>query len=243
MSGGCNAFAVSSWFVLQGEWWKKGHFQLLFDANSNMWCDCLFKLDPGGEDRQGALLCYFEKNSNYEEMRIPLRDITCVCVLHKMSRNHCLAIHTPVRTQQRNPLVIHTGNEKDLNDWVTSLSGAVSRVHNHKGPASPRAIWATTRYGDVFFCETPLVESEVQPAHLFWHQIGGHMDKVESGAAGVVWGISFDGLPFYYTGGYGGGIFAGFESSVLGIHQQEDYEWHYIFENQRWNPLEGYSDR
>lgn len=229
--------------VSQGEWWKKGHFQLLFDANSNMWCHCLFKLDPGGEDRQGALLCYFEKNSNYEEMRIPLHDITCVCVLHKMSRNHCFAIHTPVRTQQRNPLVIHTGNEKDLNDWVTSLSGAVSRVHNRKGPASPRAIWATTRYGDVFFCETPLVESEVQPAHLFWHQIGGHMDKVESGAAGVVWGISFDGLPFYYTGGYGGGIFAGFESSVLGIHQQEDYEWHYIFENQRWNPLEGYSDR
>ena len=47
----------------------------------------------------------------------------------------------------------------------------------------------------------------------------------------------------HYSGGYGGGIFSGFDSSVSGIHQQEDYDCHYIYENQRWNPLEGYSDR
>lgn len=229
--------------ISQGEWCKKSRFQMLFDANSNLWYECVVKLDQGAEDREGALLCYYEKNSVYEEMRIPLCDITCVCIVHKMSRNHCFAVHTPVRTQERNPLVIHTGSEKDLNDWVTSLSGAVSRVHNCEGPASPKAIWATNLCGDVFFCETPSVESETQPARLFWRQIGGHMHKVESGVAGVVWGINFDGVPFYYSGGYGGGIFAGFDSSVFGIHQQEDYDWHVIYENQRWNPLEGYSDR
>lgn len=216
---------------------------MLLDANSNLWYECVVKLDQGEETLQGALLCYFEQSSVYEELRIPLHDITCICIVHKMSRNHCFAIHTRLRTQKRNPLVIHAGNEKDLHDWVTSVSSAVSRVHNYEGSASPRAIWATSLCGDVFFCEVPLLESEMQPADLFWRQIGGHMQKVESGAAGVVWGISFDSVPYCYSGGYGGGIFTGFESSVVGIHQQEDYEWHYIFENQRWNPLEGYSDR
>ena len=69
------------------------------------------------------------------------------------------------------------------------------------------------------------------------------MRQVEAGAAGVVWGIGFDGISYSFTGGYGGGIFSGFASSVHGIHQQEDSDWHYIYENQRWNPLEGYSDR
>ena len=69
------------------------------------------------------------------------------------------------------------------------------------------------------------------------------MRKVEAGVMGVVWAIDFDGVPYYYSGGYGGGIFSGFDSSVSGIHQQEDYDCHYIYENQRWNPLEGYSDR
>ena len=217
---------------------------MLLNANSNLWYECVVKLDQGDEGREGALLCYYEENAVYEEMRIPLRDISCVCVIHKMSRNHCFAIHTPLRTQERNPLVIHTGSEKDLNDWLTSLSRAISRVHNCEGPTSSRAIWATSLCGDVFFCEPPAVlESEMQPTQLFWRQIGGHMRKVEGGMSGVVWAIGFDGMPYYYSGGYGGGVFTGFDSSVCGIHQQEDYDWHYIYENQRWNPLEGYSDR
>lgn len=216
---------------------------MLFDANSNQWHECVVKLDQGAENRQGALLCYYEKNSNYEEMRIPLHDITCICVVHKMSRNHCFAIHTTVRTMERNPLVIHARSEKALYDWVTTLSAAISRVHNCKGPASPSALWATSLCGDVFFCEAASLKSEMQLAQLFWRQVGGHMRKVESGVAGVVWGISFDCVPYCYSGGYGGGIFTGFDSSVVGIHQQEDYEWHFIYENQRWNPLDGYSDR
>lgn len=216
---------------------------MLLEANSNLWYECVVKLDQGDERREGALLCYYEKNSVYEEMRIALRDIACVCVIQKMSRNHCFAIHTPIRTQERNPLVIHTGSEKDLNDWLMSLSSAISRVHNCEGPASSRAIWATSLCGDVFFCEPPGLETEMQPTQLFWRQIGGHMRKVEGGMSGVTWAIGFDGMPYYYSGGYGGGIFSGFDSSVSGIHQQEDYDWHYIYENQRWNPLEGYSDR
>lgn len=69
------------------------------------------------------------------------------------------------------------------------------------------------------------------------------MHQVEAGVGGVVWGIGFDGEPYAYTGGFGGGIFSGFASSANGISPQEDYDVQYIYENQRWNPIEGFSDR
>lgn len=44
------------------------------------------------------------------------------------------------------------------------------------------------------------------------------MCKVEGGMLGVVWVIGFDGMLYYYFGGYGGGIFISFDSSVFGIY-------------------------
>ena len=221
----------------------KGRFQMLVDKDYNLWSECVAKLDQGDEDRVGAMLCYFEKNSSYQELRVPITEILCVTIVQKMSRHNCLAIHTPDRTLQRNPIVLSCPNEKHLTDWVTALSTVASRVHNSSiGPAAPKALWATTLNGDVFVsgarsCDDP------NPKHLFWRQIGGHMRQVEAGAGGVVWGLGFDGVPYAYTGGYGGGIFTGFGCSVHGICPQEDYDVQYIYENQRWNPIEGFSDR
>ncbi|KAK2565445.1 Tectonin beta-propeller repeat-containing protein 1 [Acropora cervicornis] len=229
--------------VSQGDWCKRGYFQILLDPNSNLWFDCFVKLDQGGGHKNGALLIYHETRSAHEEMCILFCDIKCVCIVHKMSRNHCFAIHTSAIGHERNPLVINAGSEKELHDWVTTVSIAVSVVHKCEGGASPNAIWATSLWGDVFFCEIPVLESEIQPPQLFWRQVGGHMSKVESGAAGVVWGLSFDSVPYCYSGGYGGGIFTTLAGSSDRIHQQEDYEWHYVYENQRWNPLDGFSER
>ena len=230
---------------VQGTWSKKAHFQLLVDTDLNLWGHCVVKLDQGSEERQGAVLCYYEKNSKYKEMRIPLLDIKCVSIEQKMLRHNCFAIHTPLRTSHRNPLVLSCANEQDLNDWVTSLAAVVTRVHQSTGPAPQRALWATSLSGDVFVCEAPSSQTTLQPNpnQLFWRQIGGHMHQVEAGVGGVVWGIGFDGEPYAYTGGFGGGIFSGFASSANGISPQEDYDLQYIYENQRWNPIEGFSDR
>ena len=228
---------------LQGTWFKKAHCLLLLDKLYNLWCDCVLKLDPGDKDRPGALLFYYEKNSVYEEVLIPFVEITCVSIFHKMSRNHCFAVHTPLKTVAKNPLVICTGSEKDLNDWVTSIANAAAQVHKSEGPASSRAIWAVSTRGDVFFSEPPPEDVPLRPNQLYWRQVGGHMKHVEAGCAGVVWGIGYDGVPYAYTGGYGGGIFTGFASSSHGIYQQEDFDTYVIYENQRWNPIEGFSDR
>ena len=40
-----------------------------------------------------------------------------------------------------------------------------------------------------------------------WRPVGGHLKSISAGASGVVWGIGYDGTPWAYNGGFGGGIF------------------------------------
>lgn len=75
---------------------------------------------------------------------------------------------------------------------------------------------------------------------LFWRQIGGHLRKVETCRAGVTWGIGFDHQLWVYTGGWGG-FLKGLEMSSVGINNMTDTNHYYIYENQRWNPISGFS--
>ena len=75
---------------------------------------------------------------------------------------------------------------------------------------------------------------------LFWRQMGGHLRKVESCPAGVTWGIGYDHQLWVYTGGWGG-FLKGLEMSSTGINNMTDTSNYYIYENQRWNPISGFS--
>lgn len=76
---------------------------------------------------------------------------------------------------------------------------------------------------------------------MFWRQIGGHLRKVESSKHGVVWGIGYDNTARVYTNGWGGSFLKGLNSSSTGINSMTDTHNYYIYENQRWNPLSGYT--
>lgn len=75
---------------------------------------------------------------------------------------------------------------------------------------------------------------------IFWRQIGGHLRRVETCAAGVTWGIGYDGTAWAYTGGWGGSFLKGLEKNKTGINNMIDIQNFYVYENQRWNPLTGY---
>lgn len=66
---------------------------------------------------------------------------------------------------------------------------------------------------------------------------------VECNSVGIVWGIGYDHTAWVYTGGYGGGFFQGLASSTDNIYTQTDVKSVYIYENQRWNPVTGYTNR
>jgi tectonin beta-propeller repeat-containing protein 1 len=75
---------------------------------------------------------------------------------------------------------------------------------------------------------------------IFWRQMGGHLRKVETCTAGVTWGIGYDNCLWLYTGGWGG-FLKGLEVCTQGINPMSDTHNYYIYENQRWNPISGFS--
>ncbi|XP_063242842.1 tectonin beta-propeller repeat-containing protein isoform X3 [Bacillus rossius redtenbacheri] len=81
----------------------------------------------------------------------------------------------------------------------------------------------------------------VHPLDMFWRQMGGHLRLVETCSAGVTWGLGYDCTGWVYTGGWGGAFLRGLETSSTGIHQMRDTHTHLVYENQRWNPLTGYT--
>lgn len=73
----------------------------------------------------------------------------------------------------------------------------------------------------------------------YWRQLGGHLKKVESCRSGVTWGIGCDNTAWVYNGGWGGNFFASLDThNVNPMTDSQDYR---VYENQRWNPLTGYT--
>ncbi|XP_055626940.1 tectonin beta-propeller repeat-containing protein [Toxorhynchites rutilus septentrionalis] len=76
---------------------------------------------------------------------------------------------------------------------------------------------------------------------VFWRQIGGHLRRVQSCKAGIVWGIGYDNTAWVYTGSWGGAFLKGLETGTQSINTMTDTHNYPIYENQRWNPLSGFS--
>lgn len=76
---------------------------------------------------------------------------------------------------------------------------------------------------------------------IFWRQMGGHLRRVETCSSGITWGIGYDNTAWVYTGGWGGAFMKGLDTSSTGINSMTDTHNYYIYENQRWNPLSGYT--
>ncbi|XP_049762873.1 tectonin beta-propeller repeat-containing protein [Schistocerca cancellata] len=81
----------------------------------------------------------------------------------------------------------------------------------------------------------------IDPLEMYWRQMGGHLRRVETCAAGVTWGVGYDNTAWVYTGGWGGSFLKGLETSSSGINPMADTHCFYVYENQRWNPLTGYT--
>lgn len=75
--------------------------------------------------------------------------------------------------------------------------------------------------------------------NLYWRQLGGHLRRVETCKLGVTWGIAYDHTPWVYTGGWGGGFLGTLDSNM--VQPMTDTQDYRVYENQRWNPLTGYS--
>ena len=86
----------------------------------------------------------------------------------------------------------------------------------------------------------------VPPKEMYWRILGGgHFLKAESCTlhqSQIIWALGYDSRLWIYSGGWGGAHFKSIDSSkgeFLG--PVEDSRYYYVYENQRWNPLTGFT--
>nr|XP_035138588.1 tectonin beta-propeller repeat-containing protein 1 isoform X2 [Callithrix jacchus] len=235
--------------VEQSVWVKTGALQWWCDWKPHKWVDVRVALEQfTGHDgaRDSILFIYYVVHEEKKYIHLFLNEVTALVPVLNESK-HSFALYTPERTRQRWPVRLAAATEQDMNDWLALLSLSCCESRKVQGRPSPQAIWSVTCKGDIFVSEPSLdLEAHEQPLpcdQMFWRQMGGHLRVVEANSRGVVWGLGYDHTAWVYTGGYGGGCFQGLASSTSNIYTQSDVKCVHIYENQRWNPVTGYTSR
>ncbi|ERE74665.1 tectonin beta-propeller repeat-containing protein 1 [Cricetulus griseus] len=235
--------------VEQSVWVKTGALQWWCDWKPHKWVDVRVALEQfTGHDgaRDSILFIYYMIHEEKKYLHVFLNEVTVLVPVLNEAK-HSFALYTPERTRQRWPVRLAAATEQDMNDWLALLSLSCCESRKVHGRPSPQAIWSVTCKGDIFVSEpSPDLEARehLLPCdQMFWRQMGGHLRIIEANSRGVVWGIGYDHTAWVYTGGYGGGCFQGLASSTSNIYTQSDVKSVYIYENQRWNPVTGYTSR
>ncbi|KAG8433064.1 hypothetical protein GDO86_017369 [Hymenochirus boettgeri] len=233
--------------VEQSVWVKTGTLQWFRDWKPNKWIDVRVALEQflaTDGSRDSILFIYYTHYEEKKYIHVFLNEVTILVPVANEAK-HSFAIYTPENTKQRWPFRLAAATEEEMHDWLVLLSMSCCESRKILGPPSNQAIWSVTCKGDIFVSEpTPDLESLTNASscdQMFWCQIGGHLRVVESSSSGVVWGLGYDNTAWVYTGGFGGGFFQGIASSTDNIFPQTDTKCVYIYENQRWNPITGYS--
>ncbi|NXQ85258.1 TCPR1 protein, partial [Nyctibius grandis] len=235
--------------IEQSVWVKTGTLQWWRNWKPYKWMDVRVTLEQfTGSDgmRDSILFIYYMHQEEKKYIHIFLNEVTVVVEVLDEGK-HSFALYTPERTEQRWPIRLAASTEQEMHDWLSLLNMSCCESRRIQGPPSHHAIWSVTCKGDIFVSE-PSPELEARPHlmpcdQMFWRQVGGHLQLIECNNRGVVWGIGDDHTAWVYTGGYGGGFIQGLGSSADNIYTQSDVKCLYIYENQRWNPVTGYSSR
>ncbi|KAM5229191.1 tectonin beta-propeller repeat-containing protein 1 [Ctenodactylus gundi] len=235
--------------VEQSVWVKTGTLHWWCDWKPHRWVDVRVALEQfTGHDgaRDSILFIYYMVHEEKKYLHVFLNEVTVLVPVLNEAK-HSFALYTPERTRQRWPVRLAAATEQDMNDWLALLSLSCCENHGVRGRPSSQAIWSVTCKGDIFVSEpSPDLEAHehLLPCdQMFWRQMGGHLRVVEANSRGVVWGIGYDHTAWVYTGGYGGGCFQGLAGSTSNIYTQSDVKSVCIYENQRWNPVTGYTSR
>ncbi|CAG4980983.1 unnamed protein product [Parnassius apollo] len=148
--------------------------------------------------------------------------------------------------EERHKLPLARGQEFTIT-FVCELKGFTVIINDekycsYKHRLSPETITSVSVQGPLKLYNMEYLSTSViiGPDEMFWRMMGGYLRKVECSQNGFVWGISHDHRAWVYTGGWGGGILKGIGGNE-GIHAMTDTQTYCVYENQRWNPLSGYT--
>uniref|UniRef100_UPI003AAC6F0C tectonin beta-propeller repeat-containing protein 1 n=1 Tax=Centroberyx gerrardi TaxID=166262 RepID=UPI003AAC6F0C len=227
-------------------WVRKGALRWWRDWKPQRWVDVGVALEQStnSEGRKDSIFfVYYTQYDERKYLHVFINEVTALVPVLR-DCHYAFAVYTAQRTKQRWPLVLAAQTEKDMNDWLSLLCECCCECRGIRGPPSRQALWSTTSKGDIMVHE-PSYSLEA-PAHtlacdlMFWRQVPGHLRCVESNSLGLVWGIGWDGTAWVYSGRYGQQPTPGDAGQM---HPQTDVRSVHVYENQRWNPMTGYTDK
>ncbi|XP_073712934.1 tectonin beta-propeller repeat-containing protein 1 isoform X1 [Misgurnus anguillicaudatus] len=196
-----------------------------------------------GAQTDHILYLYYTENQQKKYLHASIKEVTALVPVFRDSL-YTMAVYTPERTRQRRPILLATRSLQDFSTWFSLLNKSCCEFRGLEDRISKQAMWAVTSKGDIMVHEpSPSLEAAAQylPCdHMFWRQVPGHLFCVESNSLGVVWGVGHDHTAWVYTGGCKGDSTQGDENVKQTI---TDIRNVYIYENQRWNPMTGYTDK
>lgn len=231
--------------VEKSTWVKTGSCRLMSDSQPRHWVDCQLELERHGAERNldtGTLHCHYFIGSQKKAV-INLVEVTCI-VNASDQQKQVIVIHTAQRTAKQNPMKLCFRSDNEMEDWFATLYITSCDLWDIRGKPDNTAIWSTTVKGDIYVSNYNPDLNTSSLYNVMWRLLGGgHLNIVETCSAGIVWGIGYNNTVWIYSGGYGGGIFKGISGCNLGIYPMSDVRRVYVYENQRWNPLTGFSQR
>ncbi|XP_054891792.1 tectonin beta-propeller repeat-containing protein 1 [Poeciliopsis prolifica] len=226
-------------------WVRKGALRWWRDWKPQRWVDVGVALEQSTKSdgkKDSIFFVYYTQYDEKKYLQVFINEVTAlVPVLQDC--HFTFAVYTAERTKQRWPLILAAPSEKDMNEWLDLLSDCCCEWRGIAGAPTRQALWSTTSKGDIMVHEPPLsLEAAAHPMAcdlMFWRQIPGHLRCVESNSLGLVWGIGWDGTAWVYSGSFGRQP----SSANPEIHLQTDVRSVHVYENQRWNPMTGYTDK
>ncbi|KAG8180130.1 hypothetical protein JTE90_027084 [Oedothorax gibbosus] len=204
------------------------------------WVNCQLELIQHGDNsHKNTLSCHYKK----EQVTIQVTHITGVVCLPDGNKS-ILVIHTAKKTTKGSPYRFSFTSNDDLEDWLATLNTAMRNVNNLPWIPDKTSAWSLTVNGDVYVHKAGQVTDIDPPVYMKWSLIGGgHLRIVESCPSGVTWGLGYNCVAWVYNKGYGGGPFHGIPGSNAGAGAMSDARCLYIYENQRWNPVSGFTSK
>ncbi|XP_056607970.1 tectonin beta-propeller repeat-containing protein 1 isoform X1 [Triplophysa dalaica] len=219
-------------------WWR--------DWSPHQWEDVSLMLEQvrcAGDQTEHILYFYYTQNHQKKYVHTLIKEVTALVPVFRDSL-YTMAVYTAERTRQRRPILLATHSQQDYNTWLSLLHESCSESRGLGHYLSKQALWAVTSKGDIMVHEpSPSLEGSAQylPCEqMFWRQVPGHLLCVESNSLGVVWGIGHDHTAWVYTGGFRRDSPQGNENIEQTITDDRGV---YVYENQRWNPMTGYTDK
>ncbi|XP_030386254.1 tectonin beta-propeller repeat-containing protein [Scaptodrosophila lebanonensis] len=202
-----------------------------------------------------------------DQIRFDLQCHSNIKVLpHRVDKFRVIALHLNPRFNERTTVLNSMNNSEWMdeirNDKMVFAPGATFTLKmralesyyqilvndepyaNYKYRTDPESVSCLYVSGRVkifnlhYRSPTPIISLK----HMYWRQIGGHIRRVYNSGVGVVWGIACDNTAWVYNGGWGGSFLKGLEGSGK-INVMIDSHMYYVYENQRWNPISGFTTK